>query len=249
MKAKQLYQEGKLNEAIQSLSAELRDNPSDAKRRTFLFELLCFAGEYERADKHLNLLADVSGQAKMGAVLYMSAMHGERIRHKTFADKDYPTTPIDESKLKGGTVTLTNGESKAFTWMEDSDPRVGPRFELFAAGAYLWIGYEHIESLEFQPVTKLRDLLWRPAFIRTAESFKGTELGEVLVPALFAFSYKHADDQVRLGRSTVWDTSGEDPIPYGQKTFLIDDIDYSIMELGKVEFNHDTPAGGSGDSE
>ena len=76
VKAKALYQEGKLQEAIQSLSADLRDKPTDAKSRTFLFELLCFAGEYERADKHLNLLADVSGEAKMGAVLYMSALHG-----------------------------------------------------------------------------------------------------------------------------------------------------------------------------
>jgi type VI secretion system protein ImpE len=236
VKAKALYQEGKLNEAIQSLSAELRDNPSDPKRRTFLFELLCFAGEYERADKHLNLLADVSGEAKMGAVLYMSAMHGERIRHKTFADKDFPTSPVDDAKLLGGTIKLTNGETKEFNWFEDSDPRVGPRMELFAAGAYLWMGLEYIESIEFQPVTKLRDLLWRPAFIRTGPSFKGTELGEVLVPALFPFSHKHPDDQVRLGRSTVWDTTGEDPIPYGQKTYLVDDVDYSIMEIHSLEF-------------
>lgn len=242
MKARALYNEGKLNEAIQSLAAELRDNPTDAKRRTFLFELLCFAGEFERADKHLNLLADVSGEAKMGAVLYMSALHGERIRHKTFEERDYPSHAIDESKLRGGKVTFTNGESKDFEWMEDSDPRVGPRFELFAAGAYLWIGYEHIQEIEFQPPTKLRDLLWRPAFIRTGPSFKGTELGEVLLPALFPFSHKQADDQVRLGRSTVWDTSGEDPIPYGQKTFLIDNQDYSIMELAKVEFNQDPEA-------
>lgn len=247
MKAKHLYDVGKLNEAIQSLSAELRDNPTDAKRRTFLFELLCFAGEYERADKHLNLLADVSGEAKMGAVLYMSALHGERIRHKTFDEQDFPTSAIDESKLRGGKLTLTNGETKDFTWMEDSDPRIGPRFEMFAAGAYLWIGYEHIESIEFQPPTKLRDLLWRPAFIRTGPTFKGTELGEVLLPALFPFSFKNPDDQVRLGRATVWDTSGEDPIPYGQKTFLVDDVDYSIMELAKVEFTQDPEAESAAD--
>ena len=248
MKAKELYQAGKLNEAIQSLGAELRENPTDVKRRTFLFELLCFAGEYERADKHLNLLADMSGEAKMGAVLYMSALHGERIRHKTFADRDFPTHPIDESKILGGKVTLENGEVKPFEWFEDSDPRIGPRFELFAAGAYLWIGVEHIESLEFQPVTKLRDLLWRPAFLRTGPSFKGTELGEVLVPVLSPFSYKSADDQVRLGRTTVWDTSNaEEPIPFGQKTYLVDNNDYSILEVKTFEFNQPKPTGGSDD--
>ncbi len=42
MKAQELFQAGKLDEAVQALGAELRDNPADARRRTFLFELLCF---------------------------------------------------------------------------------------------------------------------------------------------------------------------------------------------------------------
>ena len=36
MDAKEHFQEGRLQEAVQTLSAELRENPSDAKRRTFL---------------------------------------------------------------------------------------------------------------------------------------------------------------------------------------------------------------------
>ena len=35
MNAQQLFQAGKLNEAVQALGAELRDNPADTKRRTF----------------------------------------------------------------------------------------------------------------------------------------------------------------------------------------------------------------------
>ena len=59
MTARQLYQAGQLGEAIQALGAELRNDPADARKRIFLFELLCFAGEYDRAEKHL----DVLGQA------------------------------------------------------------------------------------------------------------------------------------------------------------------------------------------
>jgi len=58
MNPKELYQAGRLNDAIKALSAELRDNPTDTKRRTFLFEMLCFAGEYDRADKQLEVLAE-----------------------------------------------------------------------------------------------------------------------------------------------------------------------------------------------
>lgn len=57
MNATELLRAGQLNQAIQALGAELRDHPSDARRRTFLFELLCFAGEFERAAKHLAVLA------------------------------------------------------------------------------------------------------------------------------------------------------------------------------------------------
>ena len=232
MKAKELYQAGKLNEAVQALSADLRDNPTDAQRRIFLFELLCFAGDYDRADKHLNLLADQSPQAQLGAVMYTSALHAERLRQKLFADKDYPSAPVDEDKARGGTL-----DGKPFDSIEDSDPRIGARLELFAAGAYLWLPFEHIEMIEFQPPKKVRDLLWRPALVRTGPAFKDKELGEVMVPVLSPASYKSTDDAVRLGRSTIWETpEGGDPIPYGQKTFLVDGEDIPILELGRIEF-------------
>ncbi|MGA9389246.1 MAG: virulence protein SciE type, partial [Candidatus Sulfotelmatobacter sp.] len=56
MNGQELYRAGHLNDAIKAVSAEVRDNPTDARRRVFLFELLCFAGEYERADKQLEVL-------------------------------------------------------------------------------------------------------------------------------------------------------------------------------------------------
>ena len=58
MTATELYKAGKLSEAIQAIGAEVRENPTDVRRRTFLFELLCFAGEFDRAEKHLIVLAE-----------------------------------------------------------------------------------------------------------------------------------------------------------------------------------------------
>src|SRR5882672_4704552 len=93
MSARELFQAGKLNEAIQALSLELRDNPTDGKRRTFLFELLCFAGDFDRARKHLELLAKANQQTGMGALLYEALMHSERTRNEIFEKKDYPSVP------------------------------------------------------------------------------------------------------------------------------------------------------------
>jgi len=63
------------------------------------------------------------------------------------------------------------------------------------------------------------------------------ELGEVLLPVLSPFSWKHADDAVRLGRSTVWENneSGE-AIPFGQKMYLADDEELPILELRTLQF-------------
>ena len=230
MGAKELFQTGKLNEAVQALGAEVRDNPIDARRRTFLFELLCFQGEYDRAEKHLHVLAGGSPDAQMGAVLYFSALHAERVRHDLFAKKDYPSVPASGGG-RGGTL---NG--KAFESFEDADPRVGPRLELFAAGAYLWIPLEHVESIEIQAPKRLRDTLWAPALVRTGPAFRGTELGEVLLPVLAPFSSKHADDNVRLGRTTEWQEADGMTVPFGQRIFSVDGEDVPLLEIRKIEF-------------
>lgn len=236
-----LFQAGKLDEAIAALNAEVRDNPSDARRRTFLFELLCFQGEYDRAEKHLQVLAAAGPEAQMGATLYLSALHGERTRQKLFEEQDYPPVPAAAQPRQG----VLNG--KPFASFEDADPRVGPRLELFAAGAYLWIPLEHVEAIEMQAPTRLRDLLWIPAMVRTGPAFRGTELGEVLFPVLAPFSYKDPDNLVRLGRATGWDEVNGQNVPFGQRLFSVDGEDVPILELRKVEFekSEGEPAGGA----
>lgn len=230
MTAKQLFQAGQLNEAIKALGAEVRDNPTDPRRRTFLFELLCFAGEFDRAEKHLHVLAQGNSNAEMGAVLYFSALHAERTRLEKFAQPDLST--IAAARQFAGTL---NGQ--AFESVVDADPRIGPRLELFAAGAYMWIPFEHILSIELQAPTKLRDLLWMPALVRTGPAFKDKELGEVLIPVLYPKSFTHENDKVRLGRETHWkEVEGGEPIPLGQKLFLVDGEEFPLLDVRTIEF-------------
>ena len=229
MTARELYKAGKLNEAVQALSAELRDNPTDAQRRTFLFELLCFTGDFDRARKHLEVLAKENQKSGMGALLYEACMHSERTRRDIFEKREFPSVPAIPSKK--GTL---NGTS--FSSFEDADPRIGARLEVYSAGAYLWIPLAHIESIEIEPPKRLRDMLWAPVLIKTGPDFKQTELGECLLPVLCPFSYQHADDNVRLGRMTVWEERDEEVVPFGQKTFLMDDEEISLLEIRKIEF-------------
>jgi type VI secretion system protein ImpE len=231
MSPKELYQSGHLKDAIQALGALLRDNPADAKSRTFLFELLCFTGEYDRAEKHLNILAGDNSQAEMGAVLYLSAIHAAREREGMFERHAFPTEPVPPS-LKG---TL-NGEP--FESVEDSDPRLSARLELFAAGAYLWIPLVHIESIEFEPPKRLRDTLWAPAIVRTGPSFQGQELGQVLIPVISPLSCKHADSSIVLGHSTEWvEAENGEATPVGLKMLNVDGEELPFLEIRKLEFN------------
>jgi type VI secretion system protein ImpE len=221
-------------DAMKALSAELRDNPTDARRRTFLFELLCFAGEWERADKQLEVLGQAGPESEMGVLLYRSALFAERQRHDLFQRGELPAEQEDTEAERNGVVN-----DKPFTYFADADPRIGARLELFAAGNYLLLPIEHVASIQIPPPKRLRDLIWTPAAVRTTPSFKGSELGEVLLPVLAPFSWRHPEEAVRLGRMTVWEkTDGaEFQVPFGQKVWQVDDEDVPFLELRALEFN------------
>ncbi len=238
MDALQLFRAGKLQEAIDALSAGLRDNPSDTKNRTFLFELLCFAGDYSRAEKHLELLQEQSGEAAMGALLYQGALNAERTRAEMFEHKTFPPASGSTEALQG---TL-NG--KPFHSLTDADPRIGARMEAFGAGDYFWIPFQDVAVLELDPPKRLRDLLWAPVRLRTGPNFKNKDLGEVLMPIIAPLSWQHADDAVKLGRVSEWcaDEAGEEA-PFGQKMLLVDGEEFPILELRKLEILAPEPAG------
>lgn len=231
MTAAELFRAGRLNEAVQALGAELRSDPADVKRRTFLFELLCFSGEYDRAEKQLDVIAQTNKNADMGALVYKAALHAERQRQEYFQKKDYLTaSPVKPEPIKG-TLNGTPFES-----LEDADPRIGKRLEVFAAGAYLWLPLEHISSIKMGPPKRLRELMWAPAIVLTGPAFKAADLGEVMIPALSPFSWRHSDDAVRLGRATQWEEVEGEAVPYGQKMLVVDGEDFPVLEIRELYF-------------
>src|SRR5690242_17201994 len=99
MNANDLLREGKLAEAIQALNEEVRQAPGNAQRRTFLFELLCFAGEYERAERQLDALSNEDKNVKMGALLYRAALASERVRQNFFHNGEYKNHPAASGEV------------------------------------------------------------------------------------------------------------------------------------------------------
>ncbi len=231
---REFFESGKLNEAIEALGVELREHPSDVQRRTFLFELLCFAGNWDRADKQLDILAGDNKDKRLGALLYRAAINAERTRQDMFRDKpasaDTPSVPETKGPV-GGTL---NG--KEFSSLEDADPRIGARLEVLAGINYMWIPLEQVTLIEMDAPKRLRDLLWAPARVHTSEGFEGADLGEVLLPVLSPASGSHADDAVRLGRATVWEQAPDgSERPFGQKMLLVDGEEFPLLELRRLE--------------
>jgi type VI secretion system protein ImpE len=125
--AKELFTAGKVRDAEKLLTAHLRERPSDKAARTFLFELLCFAGDYTRAEKQLAVLAGGDTDAETGAIVYYAALHAEKTRHELFEKQSFPAhaPPSPSGTLNG----------KGFTDLRDADPDIGARLEVYAAGS------------------------------------------------------------------------------------------------------------------
>lgn len=232
---KQFIEAGQVTKAMEALAAQLRNKPTDTAARTTLFELLCFAGQWDRAEKHLSLLADVSEQAKIGAILYFAALHAEKDRHEMYKTQTFPKTSAN-AKLTG----RLNG--KPFSEIRDADPDLGARLELFGAGSYMWLPFEHIASITLEEPKRLRDTLWATARIATGPTFKGTEMGEVLTPVIYPFTHTLPDEEVWLGRQTLWaeDDNGSS-YPLGQKLLVVDGEEVPFLSIRTLEF--DVPEG------
>jgi type VI secretion system protein ImpE len=234
MKASDLLKQARLGEAIDELSVALRQDPTDRQARTFLFELLCFAGEFDRANKHLEMVAHDSKETKTGGLLYHAALQAERTRQDLFEGKLENGPKLDGAKAASGSVKGTfNG--RRFDSITDADPRIGAQLEVIAGLDYLWAPFEHIQSIEMIAPRRLRDLYWAPAKLCTGPAFRGKDLGEVLLPVLAPQTFRHPDDEVKLGRVSDW-ARDEDGVeaPYGPKLLLLDGVETPLLDLREL---------------
>ena len=86
MDAKQLFDSGHLQAAISQLTADVKASPRDLRNRIFLFELLCFTGDWQRAERQLDAVAQVSGDAtvELGIEVYRGILRAEASRRQLF---------------------------------------------------------------------------------------------------------------------------------------------------------------------
>jgi len=217
----ELLRAGHLDEAIAALGSELREQPSDTQRRMFLFELLCFAGNYDRAAKQLSILAD-SGPEVGKLTTYLGAvLQAEQTRQSMAASGEMDTLTVDSGPGSWNDVP--------FSHLEDADPRQCSYFEFIGYSQYHRIPISEVLSVEMDAPARLRDLIWCPARISFRQ--RPDETIEALIPALTAGACQHADPLVRLGRVTLWEDRDGVSVPRGQRLFQTNNTDWPVLEL------------------
>jgi type VI secretion system protein ImpE len=259
--AKELFEAGRLEEAIKALNDVVKTNPRAIDPRGFLAELLCFSGKLERADLQLDVIGEQDPKLAMGVALFRQLIRGEQARRQFFADGRAPeligaapehirmhieaSVLLREGKAAEAAELLAKAEAsrptvtgthdgRAFEDMRDLDDLTASFFEVITSnGKYYLIPIESVASVEFRPPQRPRDLIWRPAQM----SVVGGPDGEVYLPAIYVPPNGAPDSSALLGRSTDWVGGENAPVRgIGQRTFLIGEESVPIMQLGKLEF-------------
>jgi type VI secretion system protein ImpE len=254
MDAKQAYDAGDLQAAIEAQTQIVKGKPGDSAARTFLFDLLSFAGEWDRADKQLAVLATVDANAAWGVSVYQNLVAAERARMKVFRDGIAPETfleappflqlhldainrirdgkeaaaleLLEQSAAQQAEVKGTfNG--KPVAGLKDADEMLAPFLEVMLLRDYVWVPWQQVKSLAITAPQKVRDLIWTPAKLTLTDDVERN----CYLPAQYVNSFTAANNDTKLGRLTEF-TSGEGPIRgLGQHLLVAGERDFGLLEL------------------
>ncbi len=260
MNAADHYLEGNLSAAIEAIAEEIRDEPNNAAKRAFLVELLCFAGDFERADKQLNTMVTLDAKAALTASTWRQIILAAQIRKDVFESACIPEvietptsaiekslallvavhekSPKDISKYLGVEETPSNDNAhntllinrQAVTDWRDLDDLNANILEVLASNGKYF-------WVDFSQVIELE--FYKPErpidlLWRKANIMltNGTE-GEVFIPALYPGSADD-DDATKLGRKTEWQDEHGVFRGRGLRTWLVGDDAKTIMEIDSV---------------
>ena len=258
----ELYRSGDLAGAIAAATEVVKKSPTDAAARGLLCELLCVAGEYERADKQLDAVSKLTPETAVRASLLRHHVRAAIARHEVYEKGRVPefldrpdgalekrvqalvelrdgafaaaATCIAQANDVEGEIAATV-DGTAPTDFRDLDDLLGPTLEVYTAtGKYYWIHASQMRSLEFDPVGSVIDTAWRNASIETVGELRG----RVAIPVSYARTSSSDDAALLLARATDWiETAENGPVlGIGQREFLVGEDSAPMLSLGSIEW-------------
>jgi type VI secretion system protein ImpE len=258
LNALEALRSGDLAAALDACKQDVRKAPRDGRLRTFLFQLFCITGEWDRALTQLQVVRDLDSNTDAMATTYESAIRSEILREKIYRGERTPTVfgdpgtwvPLiieanrllatgkrdEAARLRDAAFDeapaaecVVNGT--AHEWVADVDPRLGPIFEAVVEGKYMWIPCHRVKWLNVEAPADLRDQVWMPA------RFTWTNDGEAvaLIPTRYPGSATASDPFIQLARKTDWiEVDKNWSLPIGQRMFVTGEDEVALMDLRKL---------------
>lgn len=260
MKAEESIKAGDLDAALSELQSAVRDNPAKPEYRTFLFQLMCVMGRWDRALTQLNVVADMDGSALLMAQTYRELLLCEAFRAEVFMGKRVPLLFGEPNSWLGNLIQALEPASQGrgedanqivmaamdqinaragtidgqpFDWLSDADMRLGPVFEIILNGKYYWVPMDAVAEISFSEPEDLRDLVWIPIQVRWVN--EGNSIG--FMPVRYPGEATISDPQSALARKTDWTDVGDNFYTgSGQRMLTTDTGEFSLLQTRKIVF-------------
>lgn len=225
--AEELIAAGDPQGALELLQRQVRERSADAKLRTFLFQLLCVLGQWQRASTQLEVCGELDAATLPMVNTYREALKCELVREAVFAGK---TTPIAfgqpqawvawlvealQAQARGDAAGAARLRSEAFEaapatpgtldgspfeWIADADSRLGPVIEAVIKGRYCWVPFAAVAKVVIEAPVDLRDLVWAPAQFQLHNGGQTV----ALIPTRYPGSGASRAGALQLARATEW---------------------------------------------
>ncbi|TWB41096.1 type VI secretion system accessory protein TagJ [Nitrospirillum pindoramense] len=253
---------GDLSGAVSAATAHVQKAPTDSGARYLLAELLCVAGQLERADTQLSVVLNQDPGSMVPISLLRQLIRAETARQDWHRDGRPPeflteVSAIARLHLEAGVkaragdgpaaaATLAEAEAlrtphagrhkdASFDDFRDLDDACGGLLEMLSAdGTYFWVGQDDVLGLDFAPAKRLSDLIWRPVRL----SLRDGTAGSLYMPMIYAGAGTDGlTDQHRLGRLTDWVERDGSILGRGQRCFLVGEEAVSAADLTTLRFD------------
>jgi len=256
----QLFNSGKLAEAISLAKKEVKGSPTDINARWILCELLAYTEDLELIIDHLNLIEQQDNELGFSTLQFGALVQAESHRRAVFKGETIPSvvSSVDENlearikslnslldeDLTSTAETINEIEDsriplpgtcngKPFDDLFDLDHLLTDVIEFYSTDCnYYWHSMSEIKKIEFDSPERIRDLLWRRVNIQFSEGNPGV----VFMPMLYPGSYLSNNEFLKTGRESEWRENGGLSSGIGSRVFRFGDFDSTLRNLNTISF-------------
>ncbi|MTD28157.1 type VI secretion system accessory protein TagJ [Erwinia sorbitola] len=249
-----------LEEILANCLSQVRSNPDDISLRETLYRLYCLEGSWQKALMQLQTIEVIKPDLVQQVEITKNLVFSELIREEVLRGERLPgmlnielpewisllqqankslaegaITEQEEQRSQAfSMVSVTAGDGPhtgPFSWIADSDGRIGPACEFIVAGGYRWVPFSEIKSLSIEKPTELIDLVWSKAHIQTS-----SDVYYGYIPSRYPLTDNVSQD-AKLGLVTEWeDISSSCTRASGRKVIITDSSEFSLLESEKIMF-------------